>query len=551
MGRRMTVVSVRGICNSPARVDSGRTGIDNGQSSDTHSRSAATSTHPMLLASTDPATSIRSASEPDTAARRPFRRGLVWFRRDLRVVDHVALHHALAQCETVFCVFVFDPAILDPLARSIHQAGHRRVAFLYGCVAALASELEAAGSGLMTCHDRPVSAIPELVRKWDIDAVFFNADVEPAAIARDQSVMERLQAMERVCFTFKDHVVMGANEVLTAQGKPFSVFTPYKNAWLRTLRPQDLEPYDIALRASNDLSPVDLPTLAQLGFSDGIESVGVAPGNAAGSALLEDFLERIDEYHVRRDFPSVRGPSYLSAHLRFGTVSIRTLAANAHQRMLAGSKGAEVWLNELIWRDFYAMILAQHPRLAAGESFRPEYDRIQWATGPEADMAFGAWCEGRTGYPLVDAAMRQLNSTGYMHNRLRMITASFLCKDLGIDWRRGEAYFAAQLTDYDLASNNGGWQWAASSGCDAQPYFRIFNPVTQSTRFDPAGKFIRRYIPELAQLSDKVIHAPWQASADVLTAAAVEIGKTYPPPIVNHALAREHTLERYKAVKSA
>ncbi|MBW8847628.1 MAG: FAD-binding domain-containing protein, partial [Burkholderiales bacterium] len=276
------------------------------------------------------------------------------------------------------------------------------------------------------------------------------------------------------------------------------------------------------------------------------EPAGLTPhvgeGSRGAEALLDDFLERIDQYADQRDFPAVKGPSYLSVHLRFGTVSIRRLARLAHQRMQGGDRGAEIWLSELIWRDFYHQVMHHHPQ-AMTAAFRPEYDAIQWESGPQADALFQAWCEGRTGYPLVDAAMRQLNETGYMHNRLRMVTASFLTKDLGLDWRRGEAYFARQLLDFDLAANNGGWQWASSSGCDAQPYFRIFNPTSQSQKFDPEGRFIRRYCPELADLPDAAIHEPWKAAPLLMQ------GRGYPPPIVDHAVARQRTLARYAVVK--
>jgi deoxyribodipyrimidine photo-lyase len=266
--------------------------------------------------------------------------------------------------------------------------------------------------------------------------------------------------------------------------------------------------------------------------------------------LLEDFLQRIDRYDHARDYPAVKGPSYLSAHLRFGTVSIRLLARTAHALHCQGNKGASTWLSELIWRDFYHQILANHPHVVS-RSFKPAYDRIRWAHGKQADALFARWCEGTTGYPLVDAAMRQLNQTGYMHNRLRMVTASFLCKDLGLDWRLGERYFAIKLNDFDLAANNGGWQWASSSGCDAQPYFRIFNPVAQSEKFDPEGRFIRRYVPELAGLTHPAIHAPWQAKPVELSSAGVVLGDTYPSPIVDHATARQETLLRYAVVKQA
>jgi deoxyribodipyrimidine photo-lyase len=259
-------------------------------------------------------------------------------------------------------------------------------------------------------------------------------------------------------------------------------------------------------------------------------------------------------YHALRDLPAVNGPSYLGVHLRFGTISVRRVAAAAHALAHGegrrGGAGAALWLAELIWRDFYQQLLHHLPHVV-GASCKPEFDRVRFEHGRHADEAFAAWCEGRTGYPLVDAAMAQINQTGWMHNRLRMVTASFLTKDLGIDWRRGEAYFAEQLIDYDLAANNGGWQWAASTGCDGQPWFRIFNPVTQSRRFDPEGKFIRRYVPALARLGDDLIHAPWQAGPIELEAAGVELGRNYPRPIVDHAEARAKTLQRYGVVKQA
>jgi deoxyribodipyrimidine photo-lyase len=265
-------------------------------------------------------------------------------------------------------------------------------------------------------------------------------------------------------------------------------------------------------------------------------------GMSGGAELFDDFTERMDRYKEARDFPAVKGVSYLSTHLRFGTVSIRQLARHAHAR---GGAGAETWLSELIWRDFYHQILYHHPHVVE-HAWKAEYDDIRWEQGKIADEHFAAWREARTGYPIVDAAMRQINQTGFMHNRLRMIVASFLTKDLGIHWLRGERYFAEHLNDYDLAANNGGWQWAASTGCDAQPYFRIFNPVTQSERFDAEGKFIRRYLPELQNVPDKYIHAPWKMPLAMQESVGVSIGKDYPAPVVDHARAREATLARFK-----
>jgi deoxyribodipyrimidine photo-lyase len=295
-----------------------------------------------------------------------------------------------------------------------------------------------------------------------------------------------------------------------------------------------------------------VPSLQNMGFEPtNLQALKIPTGESGAQALLQDFLTRIDQYEDTRNFPAIKGPSYLSVHLRFGTVSIRQLAREAHPRMLAGSVGASVWLSELIWRDFYVQVLHNFAHVGQGKSFKPDYDAIRWEHGPHAHKLFGAWCEARTGYPLVDAAMRQINQTGYMHNRLRMVVASFLVKDLGIDWRWGEKYFATHLNDFDLSANNGGWQWASSSGCDAQPYFRIFNPISQSEKFDPEGKFIRRYVPELAELPTTALHAPWLAKPMELQAAEVVIGKTYPAPIVDHPEAREKTLARYAVVKKS
>jgi deoxyribodipyrimidine photo-lyase len=297
-----------------------------------------------------------------------------------------------------------------------------------------------------------------------------------------------------------------------------------------------------------------VPSLQSLGFeSTNLAELKLPTGASGARALLAEFLERIDRYGETRDFPAVKGPSYLGVHLRFGTASIRELAGAAHRLAGAGSPGAAVWLSELIWRDFYFQVLANFPHVSdeqgKSHSFRRDYDAIKWDHGKHADALFAAWCEGRTGYPLVDAAMAQINQSGYMHNRLRMVVASFLTKDLGIDWRRGERYFAEHLNDYELASNNGGWQWASSTGCDAQPWFRIFNPVSQSRKFDPEGRFILKYLPHLAGLPVDVLHAPWTANPVELAAAGVTLDQTYPAPVVVHEEARQRTLERYSVVK--
>jgi len=484
----------------------------------------------------------------------PIDRALVWFRRDLRADDHAALYHALRAARQVWCAFVFDTAILDALPRA-----DRRVEFIRDSLVDLDAQLRSLGLahgvegvGLLVRHGDARRALPALAAELGVQAVYANHDDEPDALARDAQVRGALADAGIALHTAKDHVVFERSEVLTATGSPYSVFTPYKNAWLRKLEPFFVSAYPVG-RHARALAPVaaprPVPTLADLGFQPtNLHQLKLPTGSTGAHELLDDFLDRIDDYDRTRDFPAVKGPSYLSTHLRFGTVSIRRLAREAWQRMQGGSRGAEVWLSELIWRDFYHQVLHHHPRVV-GHCFKPEYDALKWDHGKHADELFAAWCEGRTGYPLVDAAMHQISQTGYMHNRLRMVVASFLTKDLGVDWRRGEAWFATHLNDFDLAANNGGWQWAASTGCDAQPYFRIFNPVSQSEKFDAEGKFIRRYLPQLAALPDKLVHAPWLAKPLELQAAGLVLDRDYPRPVVAHDVARDRTLARFAAVR--
>ena len=540
--------------------------------------------------------------------RDPNSAALVWFRRDLRLQDHAALAHALASCGRLYCAFVFDREILDALASKVD----RRVEFIAGSLRDLDAQLRESGGGLIVVHDRSQHAIPALAARLGVQAVFAARDYEPAAVERDRQIDKQLRSEGRQLHLVKDQVIFEADEVLTAADRPFSVFTPYRNAWLRRLealspassdRPsttpltqRDLTQRDLTERATTEqgmaeqstaelanrrLAPLPawlrnaegidspdalgtdpvngVPSLAAIGFAPtDLNKLAITPGERAASAQLEDFLPRIGRYREARDYPAIKGPSYLSVHLRFGTVPIRRLvreARHAEQSALhngpdePAAEGARTWLSELIWRDFYFQILHHHPRVEH-QSFKAEYERIEWEGGETGDALFAAWCEGRTGYPLIDAAIAQIRSSGYMHNRLRMVTASFLCKDLGIDWRRGERWFAQHLNDYDLSANNGGWQWAASSGCDAQPYFRIFNPITQSQKFDPQGQFIRRYLPQLAGLSATQVHAPWLVPlADQVRLGCV-IGRDYPAPVVDHAQARLRTLTRYSVVKT-
>ena len=488
-----------------------------------------------------------------------YARALVWMRRDLRAHDHAALYHALKHAREVFVAFVFDTDILADL-----PADDRRVSFIHASLRDLHRQLQALkpDAGLLVSHGAAGQTIPELARALRVDAVFTNHDVEPQAKARDAQVLGALAHHDIVMHSFKDQSIFERDEVLTQSGRPYTVFTPYKKAWLAKLNDFYVKPYPVARHAAALATlPHDLPAhtraaepgwlLAEMGFeAQDLAQLHIQTGTQGARALLADFILRMDLYEDTRDFPAIKGPSYLSVHLRFGTLSIRELVGLAWARAREASAGAQTWLSELIWRDFYMQILEHFPH-AAQHAFKHEYERIQWAHGPQAKQHFQAWCDGQTGYPLVDAAMHQLNRSGYMHNRLRMVVASFLTKDLGLDWRWGEAYFAEKLIDFDLAANNGGWQWAASSGCDAQPYFRIFNPITQSQKFDPKGKFIRRYLPQLAGLSDKAIHAPWLAAPLELQAAGVRLGEDYPAPVVDHAQARADTLARYAVVKTS
>ena len=451
---------------------------------------------------------------------------LVWLRRDLRLTDHAALHHATRQAERVIPVFVFDTDILQDL-----PADDRRVTFIYASLHEIHRELQGLGSTLVVSHGRPETCLPDLVRRWHAEAVFCNRDYEPAAIRRDQQVANQLQRMGCPLLDFQDQVIFERDSILTANGKPFQVFTPYSRAWLARLATCPPDSLAVNRQAFARMLPHPMPALAGLGFQSAALPAGVEAGSRGARQAWQAFQSRLDLYATARDYPARAGTSGLSVHLRFGTLSIRELVRHA---WLQQGDGAQKWLTELIWREFYQQLLWHHPYLAEGLCFRQEMERIRW---PDPTGHFEAWAEARTGYPLVDAAMRQLLSSGFMHNRLRMLSASFLVKDLHVDWRRGEAWFARHLLDFDLASNNGGWQWSASTGCDAQPWFRIFNPVSQSERYDPEGEFIRRYVPELAHLDSKHIHAPWLGGRIV----------GYPPPLVDHASARSQTLLLYQS----
>jgi deoxyribodipyrimidine photo-lyase len=418
---------------------------------------------------------------------------IFWMRRDLRIHDNAALYEALKNNKKVISLFIFDTEILDDLDQD-----DKRVDFILQSLQIVKQDLEKLKTSLLVLHGNP-----ELVfEKLNPRNVYTNQDYEAYAIHRDEVVKRTLQKKGISFYAFKDHVIFEKDEVVKSDGKPYTVFTPYSRQWKSRLNDFYIKAYPCEKYYTNflQIKPLPIPTLQEIGFtSSGIDF----PERRIQKAIIE-------KYHNTRNIPGITGTSKLGVHLRFGTLSIR----QAVRLALATN---EVWLNELIWRDFYSMILWNFPHVEQS-SFKPAYDHIPWRNNEEE---FDRWCEGKTGYPIVDAGMRELNATGFMHNRVRMITASFLTKHLLIDYRWGEAYFAKKLLDFDLASNNGGWQWAAGSGCDAAPYFRIFNPYLQTEKFDPEKKYIRKWVPEFE-------------SAE------------YPEAIVDHVHARERAIHTYK-----
>lgn len=426
-----------------------------------------------------------------------------WFRRDLRLEDNAGLYHALKQGLPVLPIFIFDQNILDKL----EDKADARVDFIHQTILSLQQQLISLGSTLDVRYGKPAQIIKQLISTYTIHDLFANHDYEPAAIERDTEIAAILKPEGILFHTFKDIVVFEKEEVIKDDGKPYTVFTPYSKKWKAGLSAESFTAFPSQQYSNCFLQqkPLPIPSLTSIGFSP---STIVAP-KADFNALL------ISQYSAQRDFPAIAGTSKLGIHLRFGTISIRALANYAMPLN-------ETFLNELIWRDFYHMILWHFPRVGKGHAFKPAYDQIEWR---QDQGEFDKWCEGQTGYPIVDAGMRELNTTGFMHNRVRMIVASFFAKHLLLDWRLGEAYFANKLLDYDLAANNGGWQWAAGSGCDAAPYFRIFNPYLQTQRFDASLDYIKKWVPEFQEL-------------------------TYPTPIVVHEEARKRCLDTYaKALK--
>jgi deoxyribodipyrimidine photo-lyase len=397
---------------------------------------------------------------------------IFWFRRDLRLTDNAGLYQALKNKLPVLCLFIFDTEILDPLERD-----DARVTFIYEQIKTLHAELARFGSSLLVKKGKPSDIFKYLASNHQLSAVFANHDYEPYAIGRDQEIKEQLDAIGITFTTFKDQVIFEKDEVISGSGNPYKVYTPYKRKWLEQLNSFYLRPYPTEKYHGNYFrtEPLSLPSLEEIGF---ITSTLALPP----SAIVE---QEIMIYEQTRDFPRERSTSRLGIHLRFGTLSIRHIAA-------AARKLNETWLSELVWREFFMQLLYHFPEVV-DHPFNQKFRTMQWR---HHEKDFKTWCQGLTGYPMVDAGMRELNATGYMHNRVRMVAASFLTKHLLIDWRWGEAYFAQKLLDYELASNNGNWQWSAGTGADAQPFFRIFNPILQQQKFDPDFEYIRKWIPE-------------------------------------------------------
>lgn len=472
---------------------------------------------------------------------------LHWFRKDLRLSDNTALSTAARHAtEPVVVAYVSEPEIL---ARPDHAAV--RFQFVLDALAALEADVRAAGGRLILRHGEAAAEVVRLAREVGADAVYFNAEYEPELAARDERVGAALEAAGIGARAFADRFLVAPGAVRTGQGKPYTVYTPFRKA-CEKLPVAALEPRVTRL-AAPEVATRRRATLAELGYE--LEVPAWPSGEAAGRAALESFVEeRVFEYGHRRDLMADRGTSRLSPHLRFGTVSVRqachatldALSDAPRHAVPPGQKSptqsAETFMAELRWRDFYGHVLHHFPHVLAG-AFRRDYDAIRWQ---DDGVSFAAWCAGRTGYPIVDAGMRELLATGWMHNRARMIVASFLTKDLLCDWRRGERWFMNHLVDGDPASNNGGWQWAAGTGTDAQPYFRIFNPVLQGQRFDPAGAYVRRWVPELAGAPAEWIHAPWTATPLDRAAAGVTLEDTYPAPICDHARRKELAVALYR-----
>lgn len=462
---------------------------------------------------------------------------LVWIRRDLRLSDHVALAKACAAHQKVAVLFVFDQVILDAL----QDRDDRRVSFIYQALHHIDTDLRRRGSRLLVAHGNPIDEVPRIAEALGVSDVYANGDAEPYALQRDATLKSQVKL-----HLSKDHVIFAKREVLNGSGDPFRVFTPYAKAWRAKLRPEvDLREHvpDLSRLWPRDQLPEEVAELEPL------SAYGFAPNHshpeaseAAARRQLDAFLPKLGDYAAKRDFYAEEGTSRLSVHLRHGTLSVRECF-----RAALAWPDSEKWVSELIWREFYQMILACWPDVVT-ENFNPSTRHIEW---PGTREHFAAWERGETGYPVVDAAMRCLRATGDMPNRLRMVTAMFCTKDLLCDWRWGEAVFARLLLDFDLASNNGGWQWSASTGADAQPYFRVMNPTLQSIKFDPDANFIAQWCPELAGFEPRLRHWPHDATPLLQAEAGCRLGEDYPHPVVEHRIQRDLAMTLFKTENSS
>ncbi len=461
-----------------------------------------------------------------------------WFRRDLRIADNTGLIEAIRQAQHVWPLFILDDAILGGA-----DMGAARVAFLLESIRSLERDLAGLGRPLTIRRGLPEPELVRFCREVGAEAVFCNRDYEPYCSQRDTRIFNALNGLGIGFEIFKDSVLCEDQDLLTQSGRPFAVFTPYSKAWKgRPVPPPRPRPARCHPPARSPASVALPDSPAAWGFP--LRQTICAGGEPAARKCLSRFLRQsVRRYGEQRDYPALDGTSLLSPHLHFGTINVRTILKSLRDSLADASaaehRNADVFVSQLIWREFYLQILWHFPRVATA-CFRTEYDRLEWKGSASH---FQAWCAGQTGYPIVDAAMRCLNATGWMHNRARMIVAMFLAKDLLLPWQQGEQYFMRQLVDGDLAANNGGWQWCAGTGTDAAPYFRIFNPVSQGERFDPEGAFVRSWVPELAGLESRYIHRPWEAPS-----GSAEL-KRYPPRIVRHEEQRPRCLAMFQAVK--
>jgi deoxyribodipyrimidine photo-lyase len=458
---------------------------------------------------------------------------IIWFRRDLRLHDHPALTAALEGADRVVPVFVFDRTLIQG-----RWPSPNRMAFMLASLDALDIELRARGSALVYRHGAPAEALTRLAAETGATDIYVSRDYSPYARHRDTAVAAALARQGVRLHARGGTLVHEPDAIATGSGSPYTVFTPFRRKWL-SMPPRAVLPAPISMPPPGSVEVIPIPTLRQLDLDQPEATEVVPPGEYAARLRVEEWVEglEIDAYRTQRDRLDLSGTSRLSQGLRWGLISAAELVAKAQ----GTGAGREAFISEVCWRDFYYHVLWHHPRVVR-EPFQTQFSDLPW---DNSDGALKAWQEGRTGYPVVDAAMRQLVTTGWMHNRARMIVASFLTKDLLTDWRLGERFFMQHLIDGDLASNNGGWQWAASTGTDPQPYFRIFNPVTQGTNFDPDGAFVRRWLPAIQNVPTKHIHAPWTMPRDVQEAARCIIGRDYPAPIVDHAEARRRALKVY------